>query len=80
MVDNGAYKVDAVLTKSGKFVWDINRLILHPDFEAELYRKYPQQSIEDGLLAAGISPADVGYHKIYWLNEPCGQQAKKGRL
>lgn len=57
------------LIESGKFVWDINRLILHPDFEAELYRKYPQQSIEDGLLAAGISPADVGYHKIYWLQE-----------
>ncbi len=57
------------LIESGKFVWDINRLILHPDFEAELYRKYPQQSIEDGLLATGISPADVGYHKIYWLQE-----------
>ena len=23
------------LIESGKFVWDINRLILHPDFEAE---------------------------------------------
>ena len=75
------------LTESGKFVWDINRLILHPDFEAELYRKYPQQSIEDGLLAAGISPADVGYHKIYWLKEKfesasgrdTGRSVKKGR-
>ena len=38
------------LVESGKFVWDVNRLILHPDFEAELYRNYPQQSIEDGLL------------------------------
>ena len=57
------------LVESGKFVWDINRLILHSDFEAELYRKYPQQSIEDGLLAARISPADVGCHKIYWLQE-----------
>ena len=41
------------LIESGKFVWDINRLILHPDFEAELYRKYPQQSIEDGLWLPG---------------------------
>ena len=57
------------LVESGKFVWDVNRLILHPDFEAELYRNYPQQSIEDGLLSAGISPADMGYHKIYWLQE-----------
>ena len=57
------------LVESGKFVWDVNRLILHPDFEAELYRNYPQQSIEDGLLSVGISPADMGYHKIYWLQE-----------
>lgn len=75
------------LVASGKFVWDINRLILHPDFEAELYQKYPQQSIEDGLLAAGISPADVGYHKIYWLKEKferssgrdTGRSVKRGR-
>lgn len=76
------------LVESGKFVWDINRLILHPDFEAELYLKYPQQSIEDGLLAAGISPADVGYHKIYWLKEKfdsasgrdTGRSQKRGRI
>ena len=57
------------LVESGKFVWNVNRLILHPDFEAELYRNYPQQSMEDGLLSVGISPADMGYHKIYWLQE-----------
>ena len=51
------------LVESGKFVWDVNRLILHPDFEAELYRNYPQQSIEDGLLSAGISPADMATTK-----------------
>ena len=57
------------LVASGKFVWDGNRLVLQADFEAELYRKYPQQSIEDGLRAVGITPADIGYHKIYWLKE-----------
>ncbi len=57
------------LVASGKFMWDGNRLIVEPDFEAELYRKYPQQSIEDGFLSVGITPADVGYHKIYWLKE-----------
>lgn len=57
------------LVETGKIVWDINRLILHPDFEAELYRNYPKQSIEDGLRAVGISPADIGYHKIYCLQE-----------
>lgn len=57
------------LLESGRFVWDINRLILHTDFEAELYRNYPKQSIEDGLLSCGIAPTDVGYHKIYWLKE-----------
>lgn len=75
------------LIESGKFVWDVNRLILQPDFEAELYRNYPKQSIEDGLLAAGIPPADMGYHKIYWLKEKferwsgrdTGRSAKRGR-
>lgn len=75
------------LVESGKFVWDINRLILHPGFEAELYRNYPQQSIEDGLLSVGISPADMGYHKIYWLQEKfehsseldTNRSAKRGR-
>lgn len=62
-------KTPEELLESGKFIWDINRLILHPDFEAKLYRSYPKQCIEDGLLAHGIAPADVGYHKIYWLKE-----------
>ena len=76
------------LIESGKFIWDINRLILHPDFEAELYRRYPQQSVEDGLRSAGISPADIGYHKIYWLKEKfnsasgrdTGRSQKRGRI
>lgn len=76
------------LIASGKFIWDINRLIPHPDFEAELYQRYPQQSIEDGLRAAGISPADIGYHKIYWLKEKfdsasgrdAGRSQKRGRI
>lgn len=75
------------LLECGRFVWDINRLILHPDFEAELYRNYPKQSIEDGLLSYGIDPADMGYHKIYWLKEKferslgrdTGCSMKKGR-
>lgn len=75
------------LIESGKFIWDVNRLILHPDLEAELYRRYPRQSIEDGLRAAGISPADMGYHKIYWLKEKfekasgrdTGRSQKRGR-
>lgn len=80
-------KTSEELLESGKFIWDVNRLILHPDFEAELYRNYPKQSIEDGLLAHGIAPADVGYHKIYCLKEKferssgrdTGRSMKKGR-
>lgn len=63
------------LVESGRFIWDVNRLTFHPDYEAELYRKYPEQSIEDGLRAVGISPADVGYHKIYCLKEKFEKRA-----
>lgn len=57
------------LIASGKFIWDINRLILHPDFEREIYKNYPKQTIEDSLLAVGISEADIGHHKIFWLKD-----------
>lgn len=39
----------------------------HPDFVQELYHKYPEQSVEEGLISAGIDPAMVGYHRIYTL-------------
>ena len=55
------------LTETGKFVWENHSISFHPEFEAELYLNYPEQSIEDGLRAAGISPEDVGYHRIYCL-------------
>lgn len=57
------------LIASGKFIWDENRLVLHPDFERALYKKYPQQSVEDGLLTAGIKATDIGHHKIFWLKD-----------
>ena len=38
-------------------------------FVEELYRAYPEQSIEDGLKAAGIDPAMVGYRRIYTLKK-----------
>ena len=56
------------LISTGKFVKSGNAGIkFSPDFANELLHKYPEQSIEDGLIAAGIDPEMVGYQRIYHL-------------
>lgn len=75
------------LFETGKFVWDMNRFVLHPDFETELYKNYPQQTIEEGLLKNEVLPKDFGYHKIFSikekfedsLNKDCVRAVKRGR-
>lgn len=55
------------LLSTGKFVKARNGITFNEDFVNELFHKYPEQSIEEGLKAAGIDPHKVGYHRIYVL-------------
>ena len=65
------------LVSTGKF---INRgksgISFSPDFAKDLYDHYPTQSIEDGIKAAGIDPAMVGYQRIHHLKQVFEGKAK----
>ena len=54
---------------SGKFYLHDNEIQITPEFEKELLEKFPAQSVEEGLIAAGINPEIVDYHLIYRLEE-----------
>ena len=60
---------NAYLISTGRFVVGKNGagIIFSPDFEEELRNAYPGQSIEQGLMNAGIDPAMVGPRRIYDL-------------
>lgn len=55
------------LLATGKFVKKGNGISFSAEFESELYSKYPEQTIEDGIRNAGIDPDAVGYYRIYML-------------
>lgn len=55
------------LLKSGKFRKAHNGITFTDEFINELYQAYPEQSIEDGIRAAGIDPDMVGYQRINTL-------------
>lgn len=55
------------LLSTGKFVKARKGIAFSGDFANELFHKYPEQSIEEGLKAAGIDPQKVGYQRIYVL-------------
>ena len=58
---------DKELAASGKFEYYGNGIRFTESFAKELASKYPEQSIEDGIKAAGIDPQKVGYQRIYTL-------------
>ena len=69
-----SFKVETVhpefneaLLASGKFKKSGKGICFTEQFATELAAKYPEQSIEDGLKAAGIDPGMVGYQRIYQL-------------
>ena len=55
------------LLSTGKFIKKNQGITFSDDFANELLHKYPEQSIEEGLKAAGIEPDMVGYQRIYAL-------------
>ena len=62
--EDNAYLISTGLFTAGKTGKGIT---FSESFTEELYRTYPDQSIEEGLKAAGIDPAMVGYQRIYAL-------------
>ena len=55
------------LISTGKFIKGRHGIIFHPDFIQEIYRDYPDKSIDDKLTEYGINPKMVGYQRIYNL-------------
>jgi len=58
---------DDILLRSGKFVRRTKGIGLEKSFEEELFRAYPEQSIEDGLRNVGIDPKIVGSYRIAYI-------------
>lgn len=70
---------DEELVASGKFKYHGNGIRFTESFENELASRYPEQSIEDGLKAAGIDPQKVGYFRIYTLKRKFENGGHDGR-
>ena len=58
-----------ILLATGKFEKAGRGIRFTTDFAEELWKAYPDQSIEDGLIAEGIDPITVGYARIHALKE-----------
>ena len=57
------------LVGTGKFIQSRKGIAFSPSFIEELYDKYPEQSIEEGIIAAGLDPEMIGYQRIYALKK-----------
>ena len=60
-------KDNEYLISTGKFVKGTNGIRFSDDFVNELFHRYPEQSITEGIRKAGIDPEIVGYQRIYAL-------------
>ena len=60
-------KRNELLTGTGKFVAEGNIIRFSPEFMDELYRAWPEVSIQQGVRNAGFDLKDVGYYRIYRL-------------
>ena len=58
---------DEELLKTGKFIRSHTGIALLPEIERQLYVNYPDQTIEEGLGKAGITPEDMGKARVYRL-------------
>ena len=67
------------LLSTGKFVKVRNGIAFSDDFKNELFHKYPVQSIEEGLKAAGIDPQKVGYQRINVLQRRFENSTSTGK-
>lgn len=67
------------LIRSGKFEVMERRCALQikPEFERELFSRYPEVSVEEGLKLAGIAPEDVGYQRIRRLMKSFEEKASR---
>ena len=70
---------DEELVASGKFENYGKGIRFTESFANELASKYPEQSIEEGLKAAGIDPQKVGYFRIYTLKKRIENGEHEGR-
>ena len=57
------------LLSTGMFVKSKNGkgITFSDEFRNQLFKAYPEQSIEEGIRRAGIDPEKVGYHRIHAL-------------
>lgn len=57
------------LISTGMFIQGRKGITFSPSFIEVLYDKYPGQSIEEGIIAAGLDPEMIGYQRIYALKK-----------
>ena len=55
------------LINSGKFKMRGSQVCLTASFVEELRAHFPEQSVEEGIVAAGLDPKRVGYSRMYQL-------------
>ena len=71
--------MDHPLIRSGKFEISEkgHRLQMTKLFEKELFSKFPEISVEEGLKLAGVDPVDVGYQRIFKIQRSFEERAQQ---
>ena len=64
----------ASLIETGKFIQSGRGIWFSPEFEKELLDGYPETSIRQGILNAGVSLREIGYYQVRKLEK----KARKG--
>ncbi|MBO5623261.1 MAG: IS3 family transposase [Butyrivibrio sp.] len=71
---------DNPLLASEKFMLSgrsFNGIVVSKVFEMELFRSYPEISLEEGIQRAGLDPLDVGYQRIRKIAKDFEDQAAR---
>ena len=50
---------------------------IRPEFEQELFSRFPEISVEEGLKLAGIDPRDVGYQRVRNIQKKFEERAHR---
>ena len=60
---------DVALVASGLFVPRRNQVAWNPEFKKSLLDHYPEETFEDGILQAGLTPEVLGYQRMASLRQ-----------
>ena len=77
--DDVKYTEEHPLVQSGKYIClpRNSGIEIRPEFKEQLFQQYPDVSLEEGFINAGIDPIDVGYSRMQKLKKEFETRSKE---